>query len=342
MTRVLVTGSTGFIGSNLSAALIEHGVDVVGLRRSNSPGDAAQGLDISFVTGNILFPESLPLVMKGIDWVFHVAAIANYWQFPAETVHRVNVEGTRNVLQAARQAGVKRVVITGSSTSLGIPREGRPLLDEGDRFNLKPHLFPYGYSKYLVDQMMTEFVRHGLEVVSVLPSTAIGPRDLKFNTGEIVVQVLKSPSPRLFVPCGGLNLIDVRDCVDAHITAAKRGKPGERYLLTGHNMTHVEVVQHVSRALGVSAEIVEVPGWALVLKAGLIWSAHRLGLNLPADCGRVLLSHKHLYYNNQKAVNELGLKNRPFEESVRDTYEWYIQNNYLQKWGIRTARVSPA
>ena len=315
-------------------------MDVVGLRRSNSPEDAVRGLDVSFVTGNILFPETLPLAMKDIDWVFHVAAIADYWQVPAETVHRVNVQGTRNVLQAAQQAGVKRVVITGSSASLGVPRDAKPLLDEDAQFNLKPHIFPYGYSKHLADQLMLEFAQQGLEVVSVLPSAVIGPRDLKINAGEIIIQALKPTLPKLPLPHGGLNYIDVRDCVDAHIAAAQKGKPGERYILAGHNLTHHEVMEIVNQTLGTSVEVIDIPGWTVLPLAGLIWTARRLGIDLPVDSGRVLLSREFLYYNNNKAIRELGLKIRPFAESVRDTYEWYIQNNYLQKRGIRASHIS--
>ncbi|MBN1313579.1 MAG: NAD-dependent epimerase/dehydratase family protein [Anaerolineae bacterium] len=342
MKRALVTGSTGFVGANLAAALVEHGIEVVGLRRTTSPEDAVKGLDISFVTGNILYPETLPLAMKDIDWVFHTAAIADYWQVPAETVHRVNVEGTRNVLRAAQQTGVKRVILTSSSAALGISNEDKPLLDEDDQFNLSPHIFPYGYSKHMADQLMIEFARQGVDVLSVLPSAVIGPRDLKFNAGEMIVQALKPTLPKLPLPTGGLNYIDVRDCVDAHIAAAKKGKPGERYLLAGHNMTHREAMDTVNQTLGTSVKIVEVPGWALLPLAGLVWSVRQLGINLPIDCGRVLLSRKFIYYDNDKAVRELGLKTRPFAESVRDTYEWYVQNNYLQKRGIRTTGPSQA
>jgi dihydroflavonol-4-reductase len=342
MTRALVTGSTGFVGANLAFALVERGVEVVGLRRRSSPQDAVKELDIPFVTGDVLIPESLPPAMKGIDWLFHVAAIADYWRMPPEMVYRVNVEGTRNALEAAQQAGVRRVILTSSSASLGIPPANKPLLDEDDLFNLRPEDFPYGHSKHLANQMMLEFARQGMDVLSVLPSAVIGPRDLKFNAGELIVQALKPTLPFLPLPRGGLNYIDVRDCVDAHIAAAEKGKPGQLYLLAGHNLTHKETMSIVNRVLGTSLPIVEVPGWALSPLAALVGFMHQIGVSLPVDRGRVLLSRETIYYDNHKAVRELDLKTRPFAESVSDTYEWYIQNNYLQKRGIRKLRVLPA
>jgi dihydroflavonol-4-reductase len=342
MVRALVTGSTGFVGANLAFALVERGVEVVGLRRRSSPEDAVKGLDISFATGDILIPESLAPAMKDIDWVFHVAAIADYWRMPSELVYRVNVEGTRHVLEAARQAGVKRVILTSSSASLGIPSKDKPLLDESDCFNLKPEDFPYGHSKHLANQMMLEYAGQGTDVLSVLPSAVIGPRDLKFNAGELIVQALKPTLPILPLPRGGLNYIDVRDCADAHIDAAEKGKSGELYLLAGHNLTHQETMSIVNQALGTSLTLIEVPGWALSPLAGLVGIMHQFGMSLPVDRGRVLLSREYIYYDNRKTVRELGLKTRPFAESVSDTCEWYIQNNYLQKRGIRKPCILPA
>lgn len=342
MTRALVTGSTGFVGANLAFALVERGVEVVGLRRRSSPQDAVNGLDIPFVTGDVLIPESLPPAMKGIDWLFHVAAIADYWRTLPEMVYRVNVEGTRNILEAARQSGVKRVILTSSSASLGMPPKNKPLLDENDRFNLKSEDFPYGHSKHLANQTMLEFAKQGMDVLSVLPSAVIGPRDLKFNAGELIVQALKPTLPFLPMPKGGLNYIDVRDCVDAHITAAERGKAGELYLLAGYNLTHQEAMSIVNRVLGTSLSIVEIPGWALSPLATLVGFMQQIGISLPVDRGRVLLSREYIYYDNQKAIRELGLKVRPFAESVADTYEWYLENNYLQKRGIRKPCILPA
>jgi dihydroflavonol-4-reductase len=340
MTRALVTGSTGFVGANLVKALNEHGIEVVGLRRTTSPDDAVAGLKVTPVVGDLLDLESLHAAMEGIDWVFHVAAVADYWQVPKEVIYRVNVEGTRNILRAARQAGVKRFVLTGSTAALGIPSPEGSMMNEHSRFNLKPDDFPYGHSKHLAEEIMVEYVEKGLHAVSVLPSIVLGPRDLKFNAGELIAQALKPTIPLIPLPLGGAGYIDVRDCAKAHITAAEKGQPGERYVLSGHNLTHRETVGRINQVLGTSLRLVQIPRWTLPPLGAFVSLLHKLGIRLALDRGRVMLSGQFMYYDNGKAVRELGLQIRPFEESVYDAYRWYADNGYLEKHGLPLAPIS--
>jgi dihydroflavonol-4-reductase len=341
MTHALVTGSTGFVGANLVAALDERGIEVVGLRRTTSPDDAIAGLEVTPVVGDLLDPESLRAAMDGIDWVFHVAAVADYWRVPKDLIYRVNVEGTRNVLQAAHEAGVKRFVLTGSTAALGIPASKDALMDERSRFNLRPDEFPYGHSKHLAEEALAEFVEKGLHGVSVLPSAVMGPRDLKFNAGELIVQALKPTLPVIPVPRGGVNYIDVRDCVVGHIAAVEKGRPGDRYVLAGNNLTHRETIEAVNRALGTSLGVIQIPRQTLPLMGALVALVRGLGVQLPVDRGRVMLSGQFMYYDNTRAVRELGLEVRPFVESVRDAYRWYADNNYLERHGLPLAPISP-
>ena len=333
MTRVLVTGSTGGLGANLVEALNRRGFEVVGLRRSTSPTDAIWDLEMETVIGDILEPDTLPAALDGVAWVFHAAAIADDWHYPARVVYRTNVEGTRNVLAAAMQAGVERVVFTSSAMALGAPSPGKPLLNEGDHFNLDPRYWPYGYSKHLAEQVLAEFVAQGMHAVTVLPSAIMGPRDVKFISGELLVRVLKR---QVFpLPHGGLNFIDMRDCAEAHIAAAERGRPGERYVLAGHNVTHREALRVVGDVIGVEPRIVTIPPWVLPPLARLVALLHRVGIHLIIDPGRILMSSKFMYYDNSKAVRELGLSIRPLVDSVRDAYRWYLQSSYLEKRGVR-------
>jgi len=337
MTRALVTGSTGFLGANLIAALNERQIDVVGLKRKNSPEDAIGGLKLTFAVGDILDADSLVGAMKGVDWVFHAAAVADYWRTPEEIIYKVNVDGAKNVLEAALKAKVKRVVMTSSSAALGMPTKERPIRDETDQFDMEPKEFPYGHSKHVAEQIMKEYVAKGLHAVSVLPAAVIGPRDFKFNAGELIAQALKPTLPILPMTKGGLNFIDVRDCVNAHIAAAEKAKPGERYLLGGDNYTHRQTMEMVNQVLGTSLTVVETPRWMIGIMAELVGLLQKLGAKLPVDKGRVLHSREYIYYNNAKAVKELGLTARPFTESVRDAYFWYAENNYLTKRGIPEA-----
>jgi len=337
MTKALVTGSTGFLGANLVAGLNARNVDVIGLRRKNSPEDAIEGLKLTFVVGDILDPDSLVSAMKDVDWVFHAAAVADYWRTPEDVIYKVNVDGARNVLDAAHKAKVKKVVMTSSSAALGMPTKQRPVLDETDTFTMPPKEFPYGHSKHVAEQVMKEYVEKGLDAVAVLPVGVIGPRDLKFNAGELIAQALKPTLPFIPMPQGGINFVDVRDCVDGHIAAAEKGRKGERYLLGGHNMTHRETMATVNEVLGTNLPILETPGWLLGPLAELVGLLKKLGAKLPLDKGRVLHSKEYIYYSNAKAVKELGLKARPFAESVRDAYLWYAENNYLAKRGLPEA-----
>lgn len=341
MTKALVTGSTGFLGANLVAALNERKIDVIGLKRKNSPDDAIEGLKLTFAVGDILDADSLMGAMTGVDWVFHVAAVADYWRTPEAVIYKVNVEGARNVFEAALKARVKKVVYTSSSAALGLPTKQKPLLDETDHFNLKPKEFPYGHSKAMAEAVMQEYVQKGLDAVSVLPAAVIGPRDLKFNAGELIVQALKPTLPILPLPRGGLNFIDVRDCVEGQIAAAEKGEKGERYLLSGTNLTHRQTMEIVNQTLNTSVPIMELPRWMFVPAAELVGLLRKLKVNLPVDKGRVLHSREFIYYNNSKAVRELGLSIRPFAESVYDAYEWYVENNYFAKRGINVPQPQP-
>ncbi len=328
MTRALVTGSTGYVGANLVAALNDRGIEVIGLQRKTSPQAAVQDVTMTPVIGNILDIDSLRPAMQNIDWVFHVAAVADYWQVADEVVYRVNVEGAKNVMQAALDAGVKRFVFTGSTAALGVPPPDKPLMDETNQFNLKPEQFPYGHSKHLAEQALQDYVQQGLPAVSVMPAAVSGPRDLKFNVGEMIKQAMNNgPLP---TPQGGLNYIDARDVAAAHIAAAEHGTVGERYILGGQNLTHRETFQQVLNAVGNTRPFITVPNWLIPPLAHAVDLAHTLGANLPVDKGRILLSREFMYYDTFKAQNELGLQTRSFAESIHDTYRWYIDNGYIQ------------
>lgn len=337
MTLALVTGSTGCVGANLVEALNQRGVAVRGLQRSTSPAEAIQGLEMEPVVGDVLDRDSLHRAMQGVDWVFHVAAISDYWRTPAETIYRVNVEGTRNVLDAALEAGVGRFVLTGSVAALGFPRPGQALMAEDDRFNLRPEDFPYAHSKQLAEDLLPDYISRGLHAVAVLPAAVLGPRDIKFVGGELIIQALRGFP---LAPSGGLNYIDARDLAQGHIAAAEHGQVGRRYILAGHNLTHRQSLEAIHEVLGSRVPRFDIPRWSLPLAVRLVELGARLGIELPIDRARVLASDKGMYYANDRAVAELGLRIRPFAESVRDTYLWYAEQGFLQRRGIHPRPIA--
>ena len=234
----LVTGATGFIGANLVEALGQRGWRVRALHRAASSLKALAGLAYESAIGDVTEPASLAPAMRDVDVVFHVAAVADYWRSDPSRLMQVNVEGTRNVLRAAREAGVRRVVFTSSCAALGQPPFGQAI-DERAQFNLRPDDFPYGYSKYLAEQVCQEFVRAGLDVVIVNPAVVFGPRDVNLVSSSLVIAAARRGLP--FALPGGVSAIDVADVCAGHIAAAERGQTGERYILTAENLTYAQL-----------------------------------------------------------------------------------------------------
>lgn len=331
MTRAFVTGGTGFVGANLVQALNTRDIDARVLLRPTSSQQALQGLVYETVTGNVLDePDALARAMEGCDWVFHVAAVADYWRRKRELLYRVNVGGTRNVLQAAQRAGVRRLVFTSSLAALGVPQERGQLLDEADTFNLSPDSFPYGHSKALAEQEVLAAVEQGLHAVIVNPSIVLGPRDVNQISGSLVVQAARGRL-RFAVP-GGANFIDVADVVAGHIAAAEKGGSGERYVLGNHNLTHKEAVSIICDVVGRNRPRVTIPGWILPPAATLVRAVRvLLGNVLPADENQVRLMSAFIFADNQKAVAELSLPQTPFRVTVQRTYNWYNRNGYLER-----------
>lgn len=340
MTRALITGCTGCLGSNLASALIQRGIEVVGLSYKNESRVALEGLDVELIEGNVLDFEGLRSAMRGVDWVFHVAGIADDWNYSAEKVYETNVIGTFNVMSAARAANVERFVLTASAAVTGVPPQpdGTPM-NEGNKFNLAPRDWIYGYSKVLAEQILTGFVAQGMYAVSVEPTALMGPGDHHFITGTLIQNAARGD---LFpFPDGGSNFIDVRDAAQGHIAAAEYGKPGERYILGAHNMTHVECASIICNAVGVPFRYVRLPQWIIPPAAEGVGTLLKMGFRLPLDRGRVYLSRRYMYYDNQKAVNELGLKTRPFSETAADAYAWYLAHDMLKR-PQPSKKVSPA
>jgi len=333
--RVLVTGSTGFVGSNLVEALTARGIEVVGLQEKNAPQEAIQGLRCTPMIGDVLDLDSLRRAVTGVDWVFHVAGVADYMHTPSRVIYEVNVEGVRNMLTAAREAGVKRFVHTSSTGALGAPVDGKTLMDESDSFTIPPRRFPYGHSKHLAEAIVREAAAEGFHALSVLPSIVIGPRDVSIICGDLVIQPARHGMPP--APPGGAGYIDVRDLAEAHIAAAARGRSGERYILSGHNLSHRELAPIVAETLGISPPRLTMPRWALGPVGAFGDVVNALGANFPINGQRAWLIGQNLYYDNRKAVHELGLTARPFAQSIGDTYEWYRAHGYLEQAGIQDA-----
>ena len=326
--KAFITGGTGFVGANLVAALNEQGIEACVLRRENASLTALEGLDYDSVVGDILqTPAQLAKLMVGCEWIFHVAAVSDYWRQGTEWLYKVNVEGTKNIVAAAQLAGVGRFVHTSSLAALGLPKEGQ-LLDENSQFNMKPEQWPYAHSKHLAEIEVQKAVDDGLKAVIVNPTAVLGPRDVNEISGSIVLEAARGLLR--FFPPGGTNYVDVADVAAGHIAAAKDGRVGERYLLGGVNLSHKEVVTTVCEIVGRPAPSLRIPPWSLPLAAiGVRVGRFFLGNKIPMDANQVRLSGATIYADSRKAKEVLSLPQTPFKMTVQRTFDWYNSHGYL-------------
>jgi len=319
LTTVLVTGATGFVGSRLCRALCAEGFTVRALQRATSSRVGLEGLPVESFVGDILEPATLATALRDVGLVFHVAAQSAYWRNPQGVV-RAAVEGTRNVVEAAAAAGVRRVVLTSSVGALGVPADGE-LLDEQHHFNLPPRSFPYGYAKHASEQAALRAAEGRLDLVIVNPSIVLGPGDLNRISGSIILETARG---RAFVSTGGgANYIHVDDLAAGHMAAAERGRPGERYILGGENLSHREALSAIAHMVGRRPPWLHLPDATVPLAAGLLDAAGRL-VRLPMNGAQMRISRHRLFCDVSKARGELGFSaTRSFSEAAQEAYDWY-------------------
>ena len=315
----LVTGATGFVGAALCRALLAQGLRVRAFHRPTSPLDLLAGLPVEHVVGDVLQPASLSAACTGAEWVFHAATETAYWRRPQDVV-RTAVEGTRNVVRAARQAGAQRLLLTSSLAALGVPSPGS-LLDETHEFNLPPRRFPYGYAKHLAEGAARDEAGSALELVIVNPTVILGAGDLHQISGSLITEAARGLA--VVWMDGGWNVVHIDDAADGHLAAMRRGRAGERYLLAGENLTHRETLHVVSAIVGRPAPRLRLPGWSIPFLATLI-DAVRLFARLPLDGNQLRLSRHYLYCDSGKAQRELGwIPRRTFRQAAQEAFDWY-------------------
>jgi dihydroflavonol-4-reductase len=326
--KALVTGGTGFVGSHVARALADAGHSLRVLHRASSRRDALEGVAYESAIGDILDSDPLRAACAGCQWVFHVAAVADYWRADHARMLEANVEGTRRVLDAAREAGVQRVVFTSSAAAVGLRADGKPA-DESVAFNLRPERFPYGYSKVQAERVAQEAVQRGQEVVIVNPVVVMGPGDLNLISGNFIVQIrrLQWTVP---VTSGGIGVVDVRDVARWHMLAVERGRGGERYLLGTANYALREWYAMIADTVGVAHPFLPLPGFVLPALAAGVDLLKGAGINLPVDADQTRLGAKNIFFDYHKAWRELGEPQIDMRQSLRDTYSWYQEHGYIK------------
>lgn len=299
------------------------------LHRASSKLTALEGLNYASALGDVTQPEALRRACEGCDWVFHVAAVADYWRAHKDWMIEVNVNGTRNVLEAAQAAGVKRVIFTSSAAAVGL--RDKPLADESVPFNLPVHHFPYGYSKVQAEALAAEAVAAGQDVVTVNPVVVIGPGDLNLISGTFIVQTYQY---QWLTPwtSGGAAVTDVRDVARWHLAAAEKGRTGERYILGTANYGYRDWFNLIADTIGVPRPVglVYSPNFILPAVARLADVLRAVNIKTPIDANQIRLGARNVFFDMSKTHRELGAPQIPMPQSVADTFAWYQQNGYIK------------
>lgn len=328
--RVLVTGATGFVGGAVARALVRAGHEVRLIVRPSADRRNIRDLPVEIYHGDVTDLDSVLRATAGCRQVYHVAALYKLWVRRKREIYESNVTGTENVLKAARECNVEKIVYTSSVATLGLPKDGSPG-DEETPVSLSDMVGHYKRSKYLAEQVALKYVQEGLPVVIVNPSTPVGVADLKPTpTGKIIVDFLNGKMPAYIDT--GLNLVDVEDVAIGHLLAAEKGKISEKYVLGNENLTLQQILFLLAELTGRPAPRFQVP---YLLALGVAYADAAVARLIP---GRepfvppvgVKLSKKKMFFNSRKAVRELELPQTPVREALRKSIAWFAQNGYIK------------
>jgi dihydroflavonol-4-reductase len=331
-----VTGASGFIGLNLVRELLARGHRVKVLLRPDSKAAARAGPEVERVTGDISDRKLLQREMAGCNWCFHAAASYFLWLRDYAPMYAANVEGTRNVIEAAGLAGCQRIVYTSTVGCIGLTQLVQGAAVPADEFEAVPETQltnHYKRSKWQAEEVATGLAQKGLPVIIVNPSAPIGPYDVKPTpTGQIVLDFLNHKLPA-YVDTG-LNWVHVRDVAVGHILAAEKGRIGERYIL-GHaegNWTLCETLATLAEITGIPAPKIRIPYWT-ALATGYISEGIAFVTGLPprVPLAGARMARDKMWFNPAKAIRELGLPQTPPKQAFADAVEWFRANGYVKK-----------
>ena len=313
MKPTLVTGASGFVGWHVARLLLARGERVRALVRGSS---VVPDLNVERVTGDLRDPDSLARAAVGCGVVYHVAADYRLWSRNPAELYQSNVEGTRNVLTAARDAGVERFVYTSTVGCIGSEDEHSPV-------SLDAMAGTYKRSKFMAEAVALEFARSGFPVVIVNPTAPMGDHDFKPTpTGQIILDFLRGAMPAYIDT--GLNVVHVDDVAQGHLLACEHGRVGERYILGSENMTLREILRVLAEITGRKAPSIQIP-YALAYAAGVVSTAWAQvsGVAPRAPLEAVRMARKKMWVTHEKAARELGYAPRPAREALADAVAWF-------------------
>jgi len=329
--NIFLTGATGFVGHHVARALAAQGARLRMLVRRTSNLSNLEGVDGETHVGDLARPDSLRPALPGCDAVVHVAADYRLWIPDPPAMYRANVDGTRELLRLAREAGVPRFVYTSSVATMHFHVDGR-IVDEDTPVSIRDMVGHYKRSKFLAEQEAVAAARGGQEVIILNPTAPIGPNDAKPTpTGRVFVDFLNGRFPAYMDT--GLNLVDVAEVARTHVDALSRGTPGRRYILGGENMTFKQILDRMSAITGLASPTVRIPFAAAAVYAVLEeWITGRmLGREPRATLDEVRMGRKKMFASSARAERELGFRVARVEPAMRAAIEWFRAGGYAPR-----------
>jgi dihydroflavonol-4-reductase len=327
---ILVTGASGFVGSAIVRKLLAQGDKVRVLVRPTSDRRNIEKLAVDIVEGDLTDMQSMKCAVSGCRALYHVAADYRLWVRDPDVLYRTNVEGTRDLMLLAMNAGIERVIYTSSVATLGLNKDGSAA-DENTPVLLADMIGHYKRSKFLAEEEVWRLIhKEGLPAVIVNPSTPIGPRDIKPTpTGRMIVDAAAGRMPA-YVDTG-LNLVHVDDVAEGHLLAYRKGKIGERYILGGINLTLREILIKIAEITHRRPPFIRLPQ-NLIFPLAYIseaWAKLTNGAEPRITVDGVKMSKKLMFFSSEKAKRELGYQFQPIERALIDAIEWFKANGYL-------------
>jgi dihydroflavonol-4-reductase len=326
--KVFLTGATGFVGHHVAKALADAGADLRLLVRKTSNLANLEGIRGETHVGDLADPESLRPALAGCDAVVHVAADYRLWIRDPGTMYHANVDGTRELLRMAREAGASRVVYTSSVATMHFRTDGL-VINEDTPVSISDMVGHYKRSKFLAEQEAVAAAKAGQQVIILNPTTPIGPNDAKPTpTGRIFVDFLKGKFPAYMDT--GLNLVDVAEVARTHVAALTKGQPGHRYILGGENLSLKQILDKMSAITGIPSPTLRIP-FAVAATYAFFeeWITGRIrGLEPRATLEEVRMGRKKMYASSAHAQQELGFRILPVYPAMRAAIEWFRANGY--------------
>jgi dihydroflavonol-4-reductase len=329
----LVTGAAGFLGSHVTRQLVARGEEVRVLLRASSTNRAIADLSLEYVTGDLRDPASLDRAMKGVKRVFHVAADYRLWAKRKQDIYDSNVGGTKNLLDAAKRAGVEQLIYTSTVATIAVDRQQLP--NEATDAKLEEMVGHYKRSKWMAEREALNAAKSGLPVVVAMPTTPIGPWDWKPTpTGKIVLDFLNGKMPGYVET--GLNFVGVEECAAGHLLIAEKGKVGERYLLGGENLTLKAMLDTLAKITGLRAPMLKIPhGLALGVAYANTMFSRLAGREPGIPIEGVKIARHMMFVDCSRAKRELGFQAGPVAAALERAVRWYEANGYIAKSRVR-------